>query len=82
MTSLKKIEDALKSYALLAAPAVMTSYLAGFKDPKTLAIVAGASIILPLSRALNPKDPAYGVVSIAAAELTKEAAALTATPKA
>jgi len=79
--NLKKIEAALQSYVTLALPSVMTAYLAGYKDPKTLLIVAGAAIVLPLARAMKPSDKAYGIVSIAAEELTKETAAISTPTK-
>lgn len=48
------------SYLRTAVSAVAGAYLAGQTDPKTLACMFLGAILGPLSRALNPKDTAFG----------------------
>ena len=58
----KKLKAALASYARSVLAAASALYLAGLTEPKELlnALLAG---ILPVAlRALNKKDPAFGVV--------------------
>ena len=57
--------DSLKamgaSYLRTAISAVVGAYMAGQTDPKTLGCMFIAAILGPLSRALNPKDGAFGI---------------------
>lgn len=63
---LDKWEKVVITYLSLAAPAVYGSYLLGFRKPSDYAIAAGLAIIGPIFRGMNPKDPAYGIVKVAA----------------
>ena len=78
---LNQIEAFLKTYLLIAAPAVFPTYAAGYKDTKTLATVAIAAILAPLLRTLNPKDAAYGIVKATSEQATKMAAKATKSAK-
>lgn len=72
--NISKIEAAAKTYLLIASPLVFASYVSGHTNPKDLAIVAAAAILAPIARAMNPKDPAYGIVAAAATEVSTLAA--------
>ena len=62
--TLAKLEKYLVTYVAFAAPAVATAFFAGEHSAKVLGLIALAAVLAPLRRALNPKDKAYGVVSV------------------
>jgi hypothetical protein len=57
----KQLEAALASYLRTAVSAAAGMYLAGHTDAKSLGMAALGAIIGPLARAVNPKDPSFGV---------------------
>lgn len=57
-----KLKAALASYARSFLVAISGLALAGETDPKILAISALAGIVGPAIRAVNPNDPAFGLV--------------------
>lgn len=60
----KKIMKAiLASYARSFVVAVLTAYSMGSTDVKDLLIAGLIAIIGPAIRAVNPKDPAFGIVA-------------------
>jgi hypothetical protein len=58
-----KMKSALESYARSAAVAILTAYSMGTTEPKDLLIAAAIAILGPAIRAVNPKDPAFGMVA-------------------
>lgn len=68
----KKIEQVLSSYARSFVVAVMTAYAMGDMSVKDLLIAGLIAVAGPAIRAINPKDPAFGMVAdIADVELKK-----------
>ena len=57
----KQIQAALASYARTAVSAAAGMYLAGHTDSKSIGMAALAAVLGPLARAVNPKDPSFGV---------------------
>jgi hypothetical protein len=55
------LQAALASYVRTAVSATAAMYLSGNTDAKALGCAFLAAILGPLSRALNPKDGAFGV---------------------
>ena len=67
-----KLTAALSSYGRTFLAAALAVWSTGNHDLKGLA-AAGAAAVLPVVlRALNPKDPAFGLVSLALPEITKQ----------
>jgi hypothetical protein len=67
-----KLTAALSSYGRAFLAAALAVWSTGNHDLKGLA-AAGAAAVLPVVlRALNPKDPAFGLVSLALPEITKQ----------
>lgn len=67
-----KLTAALSSYGRSFLAAALAVWSTGNHDVKGLA-AAGAAAVLPvLLRALNPKDPAFGIVKLALPEITKQ----------
>ena len=62
--TLAKLEKYLVTYVAFAAPAVATAFFAGEHSANVLGLIALAAVLVPLRRALNSKDKAYGVVSV------------------
>jgi hypothetical protein len=58
-----KIKLALESYARSFVVAAVAVYSAGETDLKALAIAGLAAIAGPAIRAINPKDPAFGLIA-------------------
>ena len=58
-----KVKAALASYARSVLAAAAALYLAGFTDPVELANALLAGLLPVTLRYLNPKDPAFGIVS-------------------
>jgi hypothetical protein len=68
----KKIKAILTSALETFAGVAVAQYTMGEQDIKMIAIAGIAAIIVPAIRAINPKDPAFGMVAnIADAELKK-----------
>lgn len=55
-----QIKAALASYARSAAVAILVAISMGKTDVKEILIAGAIAIAAPLSRALNPNDPAFG----------------------
>lgn len=68
-----KVTAALSSYGRSFLAAALAVWSTGNHDLKGL-VAAGAAAVLPVAiRALNPKDPAFGLVAkIALPEITKQ----------
>jgi hypothetical protein len=59
----KEIKALLASYARSFIVAVATAYSMGAHDSKSLLIAGVVAIAGPVLRALNSKDPAFGMVA-------------------
>ena len=70
-----KIQAAAASYARAFAVAAVSLYASGVHDTKALAIAAVAAVVGPALRAVNMKDPAFGLVAKVAAAKIEETAA-------
>jgi hypothetical protein len=68
-----KVTAALASYGRAFISAAAALWVTGNTDPKGL-IAAGLVAVIPVAlRALNPKDPAFGLITkIALPEITKQ----------
>jgi hypothetical protein len=72
----KKMQEVLSSYARSFVVAVMTAYAMGDMSVKDLLIAGLIAVAGPAIRAVNPKDPAFGMVADAVdVELNKLAKA-------
>jgi len=72
----RKMKLALESYARSFAVAAVTAYSMGARDVQDLLIAGAIAVLGPAIRAVNPKDPAFGVVAdVVEAELDKLAKA-------
>jgi hypothetical protein len=60
--STTQLKALLASYLRSILSAVAALYLAGVTDPKTLAWSLVAALLPVATRALNPKDKAFGIV--------------------
>jgi len=58
-----KLKAAIESYARSFVVAAIAVYSAGETDLKAIAIAGLAAIAGPAIRAVNPKDPAFGLVA-------------------
>jgi len=67
----KQLKAALASYARSAAVAVLVAISMGKTDVKELLVAAAIAVAAPLSRALNPNDPAFGVFTAEIDKLAK-----------
>lgn len=66
----------LESYARSFAVAALTAYSMGARDVEDILIAGLIAILGPAIRAINPKDPAFGVIAdVVDAELDKLAKA-------
>ena len=73
-----KIIAKLASYGRSFLAAAVALWSTGNTDPKGL-IAAGLAAILPVAiRAVNPKDPAFGLIKLALPEVEKQLAAVLA----
>jgi len=71
-----KMKAMLASYARSFIVALVTAYSIGARDTKDLAIAGLVAVAGPALRALNGKDPAFGLVAdVVTAELDKLAKA-------
>jgi len=69
--STTQLKALLASYLRSILSAVVALYLAGVTDPKTLAWSLVAALLPVATRAVNPKDKAFGIVP--SAEIVAEA---------
>ena len=58
-----KLKAAVESYARSFVVAAIAVYSAGETDLKAIAIAGLAAVAGPAIRAINPKDPAFGLVA-------------------
>jgi hypothetical protein len=58
-----KVKSALESYARSFAVAALTAYSMGARDIQDLVIAGLIAILGPAIRAVNPKDPAFGMIA-------------------
>ncbi len=66
-----KLTAMLASYGRAFLAAAVALWTTGNTDPKAL-LAAGLAAVLPVAlRALNPKDPAFGIVSAALPSVLK-----------
>ena len=67
-----KLQSALESYARSFLVAAVAVYSAGETDIKAIAIAGLAAVVGPAIRAINPKDPSFGLIAdVADAEIKK-----------
>jgi hypothetical protein len=67
-----KLQAALESYARSFLVAAVAVYSAGETDIKAIAIAGLAAVVGPAIRAINPKDPSFGLIAdVADAEIKK-----------
>jgi hypothetical protein len=67
-----KLQAALESYARSFLVAAVAVYSAGETDIRAIAIAGLAAITGPAIRAINPKDPSFGLIAdVADAEIKK-----------
>lgn len=59
----QKMKLALESYARSFAVAALTAYSMGARDVEDLVIAGLIAILGPAIRAINPKDPAFGMIA-------------------
>lgn len=72
----RKMKLALESYARSFLIAAIVAYQDGFRGTEDLLIAAAIATLGPALRALNPKDPAFGMVAdVVEVELNKLAKA-------
>ena len=73
-----KLSAALSSYGRAFLAAALAVWSTGNHDIKGL-VAAGAAAVLPVVlRALNPKDPAFGLIKLALPEVEKQLASILA----
>lgn len=58
-----KLKAALESYARSFVVAAIAVYSAGETDLKAILIAGAAAVAGPAIRAINPKDPAFGLIA-------------------
>lgn len=58
-----KMKSALESYARSFAVAALVAYSDGFRGAEDLIIAGLIAILGPAIRAVNPKDPAFGMIA-------------------
>jgi hypothetical protein len=56
-----QLKAALASYARSAAVAILVAISMGKTDVKQILLAGAIAIAAPLSRAINPNDPAFGI---------------------
>ena len=72
----RKMKSMLESYARSFAVAALTAYSMGARDVEDLLIAGAIAVLGPAIRAVNPKDPAFGVIAdVVEVELDKLAKA-------
>lgn len=71
-----KLKSALESYARSFIVAAVTAYSIGARDLESILIAGAIAVAGPAIRALNPKDPAFGLIAnVVEVELDKLAKA-------
>lgn len=71
-----KLKSAIESYLRTFLVAAIVAYQDGFTGMNDILIAGAAAVLGPAIRALNPKDPAFGMVAdVVEAELDKLAKA-------
>jgi len=69
---MKSVKSIATSVIETFAGVVAAQYSMGNRDVKAIAIAGIAAVVVPALRAINPKDPAFGMVAnIADTELKK-----------
>lgn len=58
-----KLKSALESYARSFIVAAVTAYSLGARDLESILIAGAIAVAGPAIRALNPKDPAFGLIA-------------------
>ena len=58
-----KMKLVLESYARSFAVAALTAYSMGARDAQDIVIAGLIAILGPAIRAINPKDPAFGLIA-------------------
>lgn len=72
----RKMKSALESYARAFVVAALTAYSLGARDLESMLIAGAIAVAGPAIRAVNPKDPAFGLIAdTVEAELDKLAKA-------
>ena len=72
----RKMKLMLESYARSFVVAALTAYSMGARDIEDMVIAGLIAVLGPAIRAVNPKDPAFGMVAdVVEAELDKLAKA-------
>lgn len=67
-----KVKSAIESYLRTFLVAAIVAYQDGFTGMNDILIAGAAAILGPAIRALNPKDPAFGMVAdVVEVELNK-----------
>lgn len=67
-----KLQAALESYARSFLVAAVAVYSTGETDIRAIAIAGLAAVVGPAIRAINPKDPSFGLIAdVADAEIKK-----------
>lgn len=66
-----KVKAALASYGRSFLVAVAVAFSAGQTEPKELLIAGLIAILGPGLRAINPKDPSFGVIADEVSKLLK-----------
>jgi len=67
-----KVKLALASYARAFVVAALTAYSVGARDLESILIAGLVAVAGPAIRAINPKDPAFGLVAeVVEAEIKK-----------
>lgn len=67
-----KNQALLASYGRTFIAAVIAVYAAGNHDAKAILIAGAAAVVGPAIRAINPKDPAFGIgADLLTVELSK-----------
>lgn len=59
----QKMKLALESYARSFIVAAITAYSLGARDLESVLIAGAIAVAGPTIRALNPKDPAFGLIA-------------------
>ena len=58
-----KVKSALESYARSFIIAALTAYSMGARDVEDMVIAGLIAVLGPAIRAVNPKDPAFGMIA-------------------
>lgn len=58
-----KMKLAIESYARSFLVAALTAYSMGARDIEDILIAGAIAVLGPVIRAVNPKDPAFGMIA-------------------